>query len=113
MLINAILDRLAALPLRDIISITEEGLLEVNGKVLNYEEARLIKESASALRDNRTFGLIQDAVLFRALTYGVNSSTNFDQIYFSKAAVWWGQRENELVKLLADYNPRMAPKGSA
>jgi len=102
LLINAILKDFAALPLRDIIQVSDTGSFVINGREINYEERNLLKESAKALRDNRVFGLIQDQVLYKAFTFAVNSSIDFNQIYFSKAAVWWGRTEHELIKLLSD-----------
>ena len=100
-LLNSILHNLRALPLRSIISVSENGSLVIRDKELDREEMNILKESASALKDNRVFNLIQDEVLFRAFNFGVNHSTNFDQIYASKMAVWWGQEENKLIKLIA------------
>ena len=99
-LLNAILDRLQALPLSSIISVSETGSLVINGKEIDYEEMGLLKESAKALKDNRVYGIIQDQVLFESMN-GSIASTNLEQLYFFKASVWWGKRESELVKLIA------------
>lgn len=105
LLINAILDRLAMLPVRSIIDTSEDGSLIIRGKKLDFEEQNLIHESAKSLKMNRAFGLIQDEILYVAMTYAVNGTTNFDQLYASKMAVWWGQNEHRLVNLLCDTEP--------
>lgn len=99
-LFTAIYTQLSVLPLHEIIKASENGSLVIKGKELDYEEYGLLKDSAKALRDNRVYGLIQDQILFEAMTLSVNA-TNFEQTYFSKACVWWGRRENELTKLIA------------
>lgn len=97
-LIRAILGKLDALPLHGIIEY-DNGSLVVRGKQIDIDDFRILKDSARALKDNRLYGLIQDQILFEAMTLGINS-TNFEQGYFSKAAVWWGRRENEILKLV-------------
>lgn len=105
LLINGILDKLSALPLKSIISVSENGFLQINGKELDREELKIIIESAHALRANRVFGIIQDQVLFQALSFGLTQSAKIEDIYFSKAAVWWGQEENKLLKALSGEMP--------
>lgn len=100
LLTNSVLDKLAALPLRDIIVINESSLI-VNGKVLSREEVMQLRESAKAALGSRALGLIRDQVLYKAYTFGVNTSINFDQVYFAKAAVWWGQEEDKILNALA------------
>ncbi len=103
MLINAVLDTLAALPLRDIIVFDQIGVLFVNGKPVGREEAALLRESAKGALSSRALTLIREQVLFKSFTFGLNSSTNFEQLYFGKAAVWWGQEEDKILKALASY----------
>ena len=100
LLINSVLDKLSMLPVRNIITVSENGSLVINGKELDHEEMKLIQDSAKALRDNRVFGLIQDQVLHNALSFGLNTSTTLEMLYTSKAAVWWGMEESKLIKLL-------------
>jgi hypothetical protein len=102
LLITTVLDRLSMLPLKSIITVNDNGSLVIRDKELDYEEMNLIHESAKALKDNRVYQLIQDEVLFRAFTFGLNHSTNFEQIYCSKMAVWWGMEQSKLLNLLAE-----------
>lgn len=98
-LLTSILKQLQALPLHEIVKY-EDGSLIVRGKVLEPEEANLLRTSAKSLLSNRAFGLIQDEVLFESMS-GSIASSNIDQLYFFKSASWWGKRENELIKILA------------
>jgi len=101
LLINLVLDRLSSLPIKNIIVLNENGSLVINGKELDQEEMHLLQDNAKNLRDNRAFGLIQDQVLHNALSFGLNASTTLEMLYTSKAAVWWGQEQNRLIKLIA------------
>lgn len=107
-LLNAIHEKLATLPLRRIIQISDDGSLIIRGKKLEHEEERLIRNSAQALKHNRAFGLIQDEVLYTAHSFGVNDTTIFEQIYASKMAVWWGQEEHKYLKILIGENPDLS-----
>ena len=89
------------LPIRNIIEVSENGSLVINGKELDPEEMKLLQDNAKNLRDNRAFGLIQDQVLHNALSFGLNASTTLEMLYTSKAAVWWGMEQNKLIKLIA------------
>ncbi len=103
LLTNAVLDKLAALPLHDIISVDANGALVINGKIIDREEIMLLRESAVSSLSNRSQRIIEDQVLFEAFTLGVNTSTNFEQLYFAKAAIWWGQRKEKYLNLLASF----------
>jgi uncharacterized protein YxjI len=101
-LMNAVLKSLSALPLRNVIEVMGDGSLSIKGKVLDFEERRILEDSAKALKDNRAFQLIQDQVLYTSLSFGLNQSVTLDMLYTSKAAVWWGSQENQIIKLLAN-----------
>lgn len=89
------------LPLRSIINVNSAGSLEIRGKVVDFEEAKMLIESAKALRTNRAFQLIQDEVLYISMSYSVNGTKCFDDVYAAKMAVWWGMEENKQLKILA------------
>lgn len=108
LILNTLLDKLAMLPLRSIISVNDNGSLVIRGKELDIEEINLLRESAKALRDNRAFQLIQDEALFVAHSYAVNGTKCFEDIYAAKMAVWWGLEENKNIKLLAGENPDLS-----
>lgn len=101
LLTTIVLDKLEALPLRDIILINEKGQLIVNGRSLDVNIARKLKLSAKAIRDSYAFKFIQEQVLYEATKLGVHQAHTPDQMIFSKAAIWWGQQEHGFLKLLA------------
>lgn len=102
-LLTAILDKLDALPLYDIIQVNEsDGSIVVNGKSLDLEEMKLVRESAVAALNSRAEKLIEDQVIYESYTYGTNTAVNLDQLFFAKAAIWWGKRRHEHLKTLAN-----------
>jgi len=98
---TAILDSLQALPLRDIISVDETGSLLVNGRSVGIDEARLLREGARTLLNSPTRKVIRDQVAFQAITLGVHKVEKPEQMFFARAAIWWSQNEENLLKVLA------------
>lgn len=97
----ALLDSLHALPIRSIISINEQGLLLVNGELLDYEKSLRLRESARALLASPFRTLMRNQISHLAITIGVREGMTSDQILFSKAALWCGQEEEKLLKTIA------------
>lgn len=97
---TCVLDKLFALPFRDII-ITSEGTLKINGRTPTMEEMRILQEQAKAALNNQTLKLIWDEVAFTAVKIGIHSAITNDQVYFAKSALWWGQQEQSLLSRLA------------
>lgn len=107
MLTVSILKELGALPLRDMIITNQEGILLVNGRPLDLESARLLRESASATLNSKAFAFVREQVLFNAVKTGVHKAETPLQMLFAKAAIWWGQEEDRILRTLAqaDGNP--------
>lgn len=102
-LLNGILDKLAMLPLRDIIQINQEGMLVVNEVIVDRDKASSLRDSAKSVLLNEANTLVDNQVLFEAFNFGINSSVNFEQIYSAKMAVWWGKQRYKHLTLLAGY----------
>jgi len=101
LLTNAILDKLYAIPTRDIITLNEEGRLLVNNVPLDHEKTIQLRDSARAALNSQVRNLVKSQVAYKAVTMGVHKSKDIDELYFAKAAIWWGQQEDDLLKLLA------------
>lgn len=96
-----LLEKFHALPFRDIITVNDKGSLLINGRPLDVEQAVKIRESASSALQSIALNLISDQVLFNAVSIGVHKVERPEQMMFSRAAIWWGQQQHELLKLLA------------
>ncbi len=101
LLISCTLDKLDSIPLSDIISVNEQGTLLVNGKTVDLELAKSLRESSRAVLNSRAFKMIQNQVVYAAFSYAARTATSIDQLILGKAAIWWGQKENEYLNLLA------------
>ena len=99
-LTTVLMDRLRDLPLHDIMALDDQNNLIVNGKPLDLEKARLLRESAIAALKNSAFTLIRDQVAFVATTLGVHKAETPEQMFFARAALWWGQQEQKHLELL-------------
>jgi hypothetical protein len=105
-LVIHILDTLHALPLRDTIYVADDGTLIVNGRSLTLEEMKALRESARAALDNRALNLIREQVSYQAINVALASKAQLDiDLYFSRAAIWWGQQVDAKLALLAQRTP--------
>lgn len=100
-LTNAILDKLATIQSDDIIKLDENGTLLLNGRPLDYEQARLLRESARAVLNSTARSVVRKQVEYLAVTIGIHKADKPEQMLFGKAAIWWGQQEDNLYKLLS------------
>jgi hypothetical protein len=100
LLTACLLDRLGALPFRDIIQRNENEML-VNGVPLDYETARALNESAKAALNNSALKVVWDSVAFLAVNNGIHKAETERQIFWARAALWWGQQERTILEELA------------
>ncbi|MES2060203.1 MAG: hypothetical protein V4438_04200 [Patescibacteria group bacterium] len=103
LLTASVLENLAALSLRDIIKV-EDGILLIGGKPVDMELARVLRESARGALNNTAFKLIREQVMFEAMSTGTYTAKSDLDVYFGKASVWYGQREQAFLEILAGQN---------
>lgn len=101
MLTNQVLSTIGALPLHAIITVDDAGKLHISGVPLEYEKAVSLRESASNVLNSDAWKIVHDQVLYLAVSKGVHEALNHDQILFAKAAIWYGQQERDVLKVLA------------
>ncbi len=99
-LTTQILSSVAALPFRDMIVISEDGSVLVNGHPLEREEIMKLRDSARMVLNSKAMQLIYDQVAFTAVTLGVHTVETERQMFFARASIWWGQQEIKLLKAL-------------
>lgn len=101
-LVIHILERLHALPLSDTIYQDNNGNIIVNGRSLELEDVRALHSHATNALENKALTLIRQQVMYQATTIGLMSKAHSDlDLLFSRAAIWWGQQEQEKLLLLA------------
>jgi hypothetical protein len=100
-LIVHIMDATKALPLNDMIAYSDEGELLINGRTVSVEKGMQLRESAKAALENQALNIITTQVAWLAVTLGVHKLQGVNDQYFMRTALWWGQRQQECLKLLA------------
>lgn len=98
--VNALLVKLN-FPCKDIIEVNSEEKIMVNGRQLDLEGARQLRESARAMLENSARKFVREQVAFKAITLGIHNGDTPEKLYFSRTALWFGQMEDELYHLLA------------
>src|SRR3990167_5181391 len=73
---------------QDVIKLNEQGQIEIQGKPVDMEMARKLRESAQATLDSTVRKLVRDHVDFLAITLGVHNGDTNEKMYFSRAALW-------------------------
>jgi hypothetical protein len=99
--VTGLLDKLNFIPYKDIIERDEVGKTVINGRVLDLEMARQIRESAKSLLDNQCRKIVKDQVAFKAVNIGVHNGDTPDKIIWSRVALWIYQQEDELLEMLS------------
>lgn len=102
-LMNTVLKSVGSFPTHAIITVDGDKLL-IRGVPLGGEKALAVRDSARQALANMALKDVHEQVLYLAIAQGIHSAQNFDQVMFSKAAVWYGQQERELLKTLAQDN---------
>lgn len=103
---TAILADIEALPLRDIITASDEGIL-VNGKPLNIDKAKVLRESALAALDNQAFNYIGEQVRYVASERVLNKVTVPEDLYFYRAAIWFVEQMRAHLQILSQHSPEL------
>lgn len=101
LLTQQLLTTLSGVPLHGILTIDGGGNLLIRGVKPEPEMLISLRSQADALQHNQVWKLIREQVLYQAVSLGTFEGTNIDQILFSRAGVWYGQKEKEWVDLLA------------
>jgi hypothetical protein len=98
---RGILDTLGGLPIYDIITINEAGQLLIDNRPVDMEKAAQLRYSAKAALENHALKTVYAQVTYQAFLLGAHKVESERQLNFARAAIWWGQQEERLLKLLA------------
>ena len=98
----AILDKLEALPLRAIVTDSDEGIL-INGKQADIDTLRALRDSAISALDNKALNFIGEQVVWIATDRVIRKALTPEESYFYRAAIWFGEQLKEQLQILAGY----------
>lgn len=96
-----ILDNLQGLPISGIIKVNDEGEVLLNGRSLDLDKVRQLRESAMLALDNQAIKIVNQEVLYAAIVGGLHKATSDNDLYFYRAAIWFGQQVEMQLKILA------------
>ncbi len=99
-LVTAILDKLVAVPIQNVIVLTETSIV-INGKELDLEAYLSFKEGCANLKDNFARKVINEQLRYKATELGVHKAQTIDELLFSKAIIWAINEENILLEKLS------------
>lgn len=96
-----ILESLHAVPLRDIITQSDTGEISIKGRELDIEGARKLQTQARYAQTNQALNLIREQVKYEAFVGSATKAGIPEDLLFYRAALWFGQREEYFLRLLA------------
>jgi hypothetical protein len=102
-IMNILWDDIGALPFKSLFG-EEDGKLTINSKTLDLDQIRSLRESAKLAVKNPSLKIIWDEVAFAAVTHGLHKAETPSQMFFARAALWWGQQEIKFLEFLAQSN---------
>lgn len=95
-IISELLDKVDIIPIKSIVDFSPEGV-KINGRILDFEQAQLLKDSTKSLKDNYARRVINEQLTYNAIQMGVHQGLNPEMIMFSKSILWLIQEENKLI----------------
>jgi hypothetical protein len=99
-LVIHILDIETALPIAAILTGSDEGIL-VNGELLDFEKARMMRDAAMRVLENQAFKLCADQVRYIAIKNGLATGLLPEDLLFYRAALWYADELKKHLALLA------------
>jgi len=99
-LTNALLSKLGAFPIGEMITTNENGM-SINGKDLDVDQYISFKEACASLKENFARRVINEQLKYKATEMGIHKSTTIDTLLFAKAVLWFINEENILIEKLS------------
>ena len=101
LLSTTILEKIGALPIRDIISLSENNEILVNGVPLEYDKFTQLREEAKKALLNPAMRLTWDQVRYESFKGGASVGQTPEDIFFFRTAIWNGEQERKWLRILA------------
>lgn len=93
--------KLIDIPLGDIIASNENGELTISGKTVDIEKASQLRAHARSALENKALHLIREQVVYESFVGAAVKSQKPEDLVFYRAALWYGQRMGDHLRLLA------------
>ncbi len=100
-LLSKVMHSLDAVPLHAIITVDENRRIFIKGKPVNAEQLVTLQESAASAVNSQARNLIREQVRFAAIDQGFLKSDDPKTQLFYKAALWYAQEEDSLLRQMA------------
>lgn len=99
-LVINILDKLEALPLGAILTVSNGEIL-INGKEVDIDKLRVLREYAQSALSNQASNLVDEQVMWLAVTEGLAKGLPPESLLFYRAALWFGEQRKRYLQMLA------------
>lgn len=101
-IVNELLSNIGVLPIRDSVSLNEQGQILLRGKpVTDVEIANSLRQGASAILDNGTRKIVKEQLRAEAGKILLYMSKVPEDLLFAKAIVWVEKTEDKIYSDLA------------
>lgn len=100
-LTGTVLSKLGALPFKDVFDVDDQGNLVIDGKQVDLEKAKYLRDSAISALNNQALSLICERVAFLAVSQGIHKAETIPQMYWGRVGIWWGENIKNNLSALA------------
>lgn len=101
-ILNALLDNIGVLPIKDAVSLNEQGQILLRGKpIIDVDVANSLRQGASAILDNGTRKVVKEQLMAEAGKILLYKSKTPEDLLFAKAIVWVALTEDNIYNDLA------------
>lgn len=95
-----LLEKVSALPLSAIITVSENGTL-INGAPVDFEKARVLQARADSALTNEAVKLCREQVRWVSVLNGLATGLKPEDLLFYRAAIWYHDQLTAHLRLLA------------
>lgn len=101
-IINALLANMGVLPIKDVVSLNEQGGILLRGKpITDADVANNLRQGATAVLDNGTRRIVKEQLMVEAGKILLYKSKTPEDLLFAKAIIWVALTEDNIYNDLA------------
>lgn len=102
LILNALIENIGILPIKDVISTNAQGMILLRGKpITDVDMANALRQGASAIVDNGTRKIVKEQLMVEAGKILLYKSKISEDLLFAKAIVWVALTEDNIYNELA------------